>query len=447
MNKTNRLKIVVIGASAGGLAAALSARKEDARADITVVSKESYSPYRRPAIPSLIAGEITRLEEASIFRPDYLKSRGIKLLQGVEAVRLNVKGHSVETRSIMTGEAAELHYDSLVLATGGYPRVPGIKGADKPGVCTFTTYEAAKETIKFARHASTAVVVGAGFIGLEIAEALMKKGLVVYFNVRSRILRRLLEPDLSQYLAENFKRRGLQMLKGESIGEIGGGEKVEFVTIEGKKIEASLVVFGTGVRPNVDLARASGIELGESGAIRVDNRMQTSAGDVYAAGDCAESPDLATGGFTYSPVGSIAALGGKLAGANAAGGKRQSNGFVRAQTDKILGQEITSIGHSSTTARASGLKVNVHDIGRKIKNTNENGLSHRYPAEVRVLVDDADRIVGAQVVAERYSSQYSYGLLKAVLEHTALDEFLTQWKLPLDAAAGTVALLSPSFSS
>lgn len=427
--------------------AAVSARREDPQADITVISKEPYSPYRRPAIPSLIAGEITGLEEAAIFCPDYLKDQRIKLLRGVEAVRLYLNDHSVETRATVSGEVDKLHYDSLVLATGSHPRVPRIMGADKAGVCTFTRYEAAKEIIEFAEHGSTAVVVGAGFVGLEIAEALMRRGLTVYFNVRSRILRRLLEPDLSAYLAESFQRRGLRMLTGESISDIGGGEKVEFVTIRREKVATSIVILGTGVSPNVGLAQAAGIELGDGGAIRVNRRMQTSAKDIYAAGDCAESPDLTTGGFAYSPIGSIAAMAGQIAGANAAGGERESEGFVRAQTDKILGQEITSIGHSSTTAQDSGLEVEVHDLSQTAQGKEEICLSCRYPPKVKVLVDTAEKIVGAQVVTAKYASQYSYGLLRAVLEHMPLADFLRDWKLPLDAAAGTMALLSPRLSS
>jgi len=427
--------------------AAVSARGEDAQADITVVSKEPYSRYRRPAIPSLIAGEINGLEEAAMFCPDYLSDQRIKFLRGVTAVRLDVKDHLVETHSAVSGEVEKLRYDALVLATGSSPYVPQIGGRDKAGVCTFTTYEAAKEIVELAEHSSTAVVVGAGFIALEIAEALMRKGLTVYFNVRSRILRRLLEPDLSAYLVESFERRGLQMLTGQSIGEIGGAEKVEFVSIRREKVPTSIVIFATGVSPNVGLARAAGIELGDSGAIRVNSRMQTSVKDIYAAGDCAESPDLTTGGFAYSPVGSIAAMAGEVAGVNAAGGKRESAGFVRAQTDKILGQEITSIGHSSTTAQDSGLEVKVHDLSQMVQRRQELSLSHRYPAKVKVLVDTAEKIVGAQVVTTRYGSQYSYGLLKAVLEHTPLAAFLRDWKLPLDAAARTMALLSAGLSS
>jgi NADPH-dependent 2,4-dienoyl-CoA reductase/sulfur reductase-like enzyme len=343
----DRLKMVVVGGNAAGLVAAVTARRENAHADIKVIAKEPYSPYRRPAIPSLIAGEITGLEEAAMFSPDYLRSRGVRFQQGVEAVRLDVENQLVETLTPASGEADRLPYDTLVLATGSSPAVPRIAGADKRGVCTFTTYDAAREIVELAERSSTAVVVGAGLVGLEIAEALMRTGLEVYFNVRSRILRRLLEPDLSAHLATSFQRRGLHMLTGESIGEIGGGDTVEFVTVGEQKIPASIVIFATGVSPNVDLAQAAGIQLGDSGAIGVDKRMQTSVRGIYAAGDCAESPDLTTGGFAYSPVGSIAAMAGEVAGVNAAGGERETEGFVRAQTDKILHQHRSQFDDGS----------------------------------------------------------------------------------------------------
>ena len=441
------MRILVIGGNVAGLMAAVSARRQDAQADITVICREPYVPYRRPAIPSLIAGEITGLEEAAIFGPDYLTAQGIELRRGVEAVRLDVKNRSVATRRTPSGEDGRLHFDSLVLATGSSPHVPRIEGADKLGVCTFTTYEAASQIRDLAERSSAAVVVGAGFVALEIAEALTRKGLKVYFNVRSRILRRLLEPDLSAYLIERFERKGLHMLTGESISEIGGAQKVEFVRIRGEKVPASIVVFGTGVSPNVELARTAGIELGDSGAVAVDGRMQTSANGIYAAGDCAEVPDLTTGSFIYSPVGSIAAMGGQVAGCNAAGGSRESAGFVRAQTDKIFGQEITSIGHTSTTAQESGLQVSIRDLSQMVQNRQESRLARRYPARIKVLVDTANRIVGAQVIAARYGSQYSYGLLKAVLAHAPLGEFLRDWRLPLDAAAGMTGLLSAGFAS
>ena len=328
-------KIVVIGGSAAGMMAAITAAKQDPDAEVTVVSRDRL-PYRSPAIPALIAGYITGPAGAKIFSPETLARYNIKLICPAEATNIDLESKVISILS--NGEEEKLAYDAAVIAAGAYPLIPKIPGSDKKGVCTFTTYEAAAEIVETAKTASCAVVVGAGFIALEIAEALMYKGLDVYFNVRSRILRKLVEPEVSEFLIHKFEQQGLRMLTGEAISEVGGKSSVEYVVHKGNKIATNLVVMGTGVKPNVALAEKCSIELGPSGAVKLDNRMQTSVVGIYAVGDCAESPDLGTGRFVYMPVGSIGASAGKIAGRNAAGAKEKTTGFLRAQADQILGR-------------------------------------------------------------------------------------------------------------
>lgn len=405
--------------------AAIAAAGQDSEAEVTVVSSDRHS-YRRPGIPALIAGHITGPEGASIFTDKILSRYNIKAICPAQATAIDTAGRTV---SVASGQKQQkLEYDALVIATGGHPLIPKIAGADKKGVCTFTTYEAAAEIVEAARSASSAVVIGAGFIALEIAEALMEKGLEVYFNVRSRILRRLLEPELSEFLSEKFEQQGLKMLTGEAISEIGGKERVEYVVHKGKKIATGLVVMGTGVKPNVSLAEQCGIELGATGAIKVDNSLETSVKGIYAAGDCAESPDLDTGKFVYSPVGSTGAAAGKIAGVNAAGADLQTDGFVRAQADHILGYEIFSVGHSTTTAKDVGLDVQVYDLsaGQAVRTGAVGGLFE----SAKILMDAEDRIVGAQLIAKKYGSQFACQLYSAVLDNEAREKFLARFNSP-----------------
>ena len=405
--------------------AAISAAKHDPRAEVTVVIGDRV-PYRRPAIPSLIAGFITEPAGAKIFSQETLAKYNIKLICPAEVVNIDPKNKTISILS--NGKEVKLPYNSAVLAAGASPLLPKIKGSEKKSVCTFTTYEAAAEIVDAAKNAKSAVVIGAGFIALEIAEALMHKGLDVYFNVRSRILRKTLEPDISDLLTKKFEQQGLKMLVGEEISEIGGTDRVEYVVHKGTKIAADLVVIGTGMKPNVALAEKCGIELGPTGAIKVDDRMQTSVSDIYAAGDCAESPDLDTGKFVYSPVGSIGASAGKIAGANAAGANQQTKGFLRAQADQILGFQIFSIGHSTTTAKELGLKVKVHDLSvpqSSIKNAAANSFE-----AAKILTDPNDKIIGAQLVARKHGSQFAWQLYKAVLEAEDRKEFLKRFNSP-----------------
>ena len=420
-------RVVVIGSNAAGAMAAIHAAQGGAQ--VTILTADPFS-YRRPAIPALIGGQMDDIAEARIYAPETLQRHGIAVRAPVTAVAMDTAKKTITIRA-GGGKTETVAYDAAVLATGGSAARPKITGVDKKGVCTFTTAEGAREIIRCAEGARAAVVVGASFIALEVAEALLEKGfLAVYFNVRSRILRRLVEPDVSQFLQERFARRGLVMLAGEEISEIGGADAVEYVVHKGQKIPAQLVILGTGVWPNVKLAEAAGITLAESGAIAVDHRMRTSAPDVYAAGDCAEVPDFSTGKFTYSAIGSTGALAGAIAGANAAGGEARTDGFLRAQADEILGCQIYSIGHSTTTAKDVGLKVKVHELPSPPE-------VDRTPDEVlaRLLTDRKDRIVGAQAVARRHGSQYAWQLYQAVLENEPRSAFLKRWMAPRRRAA------------
>ena len=418
-------RIVVIGGSAAGMMAAISAAKRDPAAEVTVVTQDR-TPYRRPAIPALIAGYITAPAGAKIFSPETLARYNVKLICPAEATNIDPKSKVISILS--NGQKEKLPYDAVVIAAGAYPLMPKIPGSDKKGVCTFTTYQAAAEIVEAAKSADSAVVIGAGFIALEIAEALMHKGLDVYFNVRSRILRKLLEPEVSEFLTKKFEQRGLKMLTGEEISEIGGADRVEYVLHKGKKVTANLVVVGTGVKPSVALAEKCGIELGPTGAIKVDNYLQTSVRDIYAAGDCAESPDLGTGRFIYSPVGSIGASAGKIAGRNAAGAEEKTEGFLRAQADQILGLQIFSIGHSSTSTGELGLKVRVYDLSIPQSAMKSRGVSSFEVA--KILTDPRDRVVGAQLVAKKHGSQFAWQLYKAVLQAEGRKEFLQRFNSP-----------------
>ena len=419
-------RVVVIGASAAGAMAAIHAAQ--AGAEVTLVSADVLS-YRRPAIPALIAGQMESIDEARIYSPETFAKHGIRVVSPAIAETLDTTKKTVRLRTA-DGAAEDLPYDAAVLAVGGTALRPKIPGADKRGVCTFTTAEGALEILRVAGTARAAVVVGASFVALEVAQALMERGLKVYFNVRSRILRRMMEPDLSAYLQDRFAQRGLEMLAGEEISEIGGGEAVEYVVHKGVKIPADLVVLGAGVGPNVMLARAAGLKLGASGAVAVDGRMQTSAPDVYAAGDCAEAPDFSTGRAAYSAVGSTGALAGAIAGTSAAGGDAHTDGFLRAQADEILGLQVYSIGHSTTTAADVGLAVTAYDLPTppEVERARDEIRGH-------LLTDAAGRIVGAQAVAFHHGSQYAWQLYQAVLAGEPREAFLKRWMSPRRRAA------------
>ena len=426
-------KIVVIGSSSAGMMAAIAAAEQKPESYITLLTRDEL-PYRRPAIPAFIAGYITGPKGAQILSEDILARYKIQLIAASEAREIDPATRSISI--LRRGEKEKIPYDAAIIATGSRPLIPKIPGVEKKGVCTFTNYEAASEIVEMAGTANRAVVIGASFIALEIAEALMRKALDVSFNVRSRILRKLLEPDVSEFLMRKFEQQGLRMLAGEAISEIDGGKNVEHVVYKGSKIPAELVIIGTGVKPNVELAEKAGIELGPSGAIKVNHRMETSVENIYAAGDCAESPDLLTGKFMYSPVGSIGASAGKIAGSNAAGTDKRTKGFLRAQFDQILDMQIFSIGHSSVSADEAGLKVHVHNLEpQQLSDINR----FTKPFEIgKLLTDDNQRVVGAQLITKKAGSQFAGQLYRAVVNGEKIDELSERLHWPRVQMARTL---------
>jgi NADH oxidase (H2O2-forming) len=418
-------KIVVIGSSSAGMMAAVAAAEQNPECHVTLVTRDEL-PYRRPAIPALIAGYISGPKEVQILSENTLARYKIQLIAASEAYEIDPATRFISI--LHCGREEKIPYDAAVIATGSRPLIPRIPGVEKKGVCTFTTHEAALKIVEKAQTAHCAVVVGAGFIALEIAEALMHKDLEVYFNVRSRILRKLVEPDVSEFLMKKFEQQGLRMLTGRAISEIAGEKSVEHVVYKDSKIRTELVIIGTGVEPNVELAKKAGIELGPSGAIQVNHRMETSIEDIYAAGDCAESPDLLTGKFVYSPVGSIGASAGKIAGRNAVGADERTKGFLRAQADQILNMQIFSLGHSSVSADEAGLKIQV----RHLEPRQVDGINRfTKPFEMgKLLTDENRKVVGAQLVTKNAGSQFAGQLYRAVVNGEKIDGLLERLHWP-----------------
>jgi len=321
-------KIVVIGSGTAGLAAANTARKADAKAEVTVLSTEKHPPYCKPSLACVVRGTVSVPEEIAIYPSRMLESKNIRLLANREAFAINTKEKTVKTRDTSTNREKQLDYDALILAVGGHDLVPSIEGANLANVYTLQTFDDALGIHETAGSEKGAIVVGAGPIALSIAESLMKRKIETTMIVRSRVLRTLIEPDLSAKMLERIEAAGITCLLNTEIEAIGGSRNVEYVTVAGKKIATSVIVFGTGIRPSTEMAEQTEIKVGKFG-IQVDDHMRTSVPDIYSAGDCTETIDFVAKKRTYMPIGSIAAQEGTIAGANAAGTEMRTDGFLR----------------------------------------------------------------------------------------------------------------------
>jgi NADH oxidase (H2O2-forming) len=308
-------------------------------------------------------------------------------------------------------KSSTLTYDRLILATGGIPNIPDIPGTELTGVHTIQTIADTTKIGKQLSNIERIVIVGAGFSGLEVAERLLSLGKDVHMVVRSRLMRRQLEEPMSTELQSRLSEN-LTIHMGKSPTGIVGKDNVTGLKIEDTDIKTDVVLFMTGVRPNTTLARILGLQIGSLGGISVDEKMHTSVKGIYAVGDCVEMHDTYTGKSLLLPVGSVAARAGRQAGVAAAGGRKvYSDTAIRLQYDRIFGNDVVCIGHSSTTASSLGVKTTV----QYVEDPSEF-------SKTALVLDPKGQLIGGQVISPRQGSRLGYEILDRVESGAILKE-------------------------
>lgn len=413
-------KIVIIGANAAGVNVASSARKTDRKAEITLITSDKYPAYSRCGLPYVLAGEIPSFEDLVVFPPAYYKMMKLDLRTETTATVIdpNEKTIQVETKN---GEQKTVEYDSLVLATGADPFILPIKGHDKKGVLSLRTIEDGQSLQEAMKKAKSAVVIGAGLIGLEAAHAFVKKRIeTVVVELVPYVLPAMLDKEMAGLVQGRLEEHGVRVLVGKGVEEILGDDEVAGVMVAGEKIEADIVLMGTGVRARVELARQIGAELGVTKAMKVNPRMATTVPDVYAAGDCVESYNMVTGQPTLSQLGTTAARQGKVAGVNAAGGYAVFPGVLGSAITKIFGLEIGATGFTEYRAQKAGFRTVSGSVRAKTK-------PEYFPGgeEIRVkLIAEPDfgRVIGGQIVGGEEVTQRINMISIAIQKQTTVRE-------------------------
>jgi len=279
------MKAIIIGNHAAGLSAAETLRQGDQSCDIIVISKEDVPPYSRCLIPYLVSGK--KQVDDILFKPaDFYRENSLETMFNVEAVKVLPK-----EKQVLLADGSKIGYDSLVIATGGTPSLPGIPGIKNEGVFGFHTLSDAEKIIAYADKVNTAVILGGGLIGIKAAISLKERGKNVKVLVSSpSILSQIVDTKEAGIFEEFLSELGMEILKNTSPARVLGEEKVEGLeTTEGKKIQCEMVVVGKGVKANKDLVRGTDIKT-EYGII-VDEHCRTSVPTVYAAGDVTQSQD------------------------------------------------------------------------------------------------------------------------------------------------------------
>jgi NADPH-dependent 2,4-dienoyl-CoA reductase/sulfur reductase-like enzyme len=401
-------RLVVIGGDAAGMSAASRARRRRDRDDLEIVAFErgAYTSYSACGIPYFISDVVTELDRLIVRSPEEHRRNDIDVRTGHEVVAIDVNRRSVRVRELSddagSGSERDEPFDQLVVATGAFPHRPELPGADADGIFGVQTLAdgvAVRRALE-EREPRRAVVVGGGYIGLEMAEALVERGLDVTLVDRTeQPMAATLDDDIGALVTDALRAVGVKMQMGEAVESFDAdGGAVRAVRTAQETLPADIVVLGMGVRPNSRLARDAGIATGDTGGIVTDTRMETSVGGVWAAGDCVESFDRVTGRRVVIPLGTHANKQGRVIGINVTGGDARFPGVVGTVASKICAYEVARTGITERIAREVGLDV----VAATIESTTRAGY---FPGAASIKVKvvaarDDRRIVGAQIVGE-----------------------------------------------
>ena len=396
-------RIVIIGCGVSGTTAAFQARKTDRTAQIVLLGDEELPEYSRCGLPYAFSHVVSSLEALIGYdEAFYEQMNRIDLRLGWKATRINTEKRTVEAFRPKDDSHETFEYGTLILAMGARPSTIPVPGSDLKGVFTIRTMNDIERLTNdlSENNAKRVAIVGAGLTGSEMAEALLQRGMTVLeAEIVPEILPVILDSDMASIIRTRAEEHGVEYHLNSTLEEIvGRNGRVSGIRISGEEYPVDAVVVAVRVKPNTELAKEAGIVLGQSGGIKTDERMTTSATNVYAAGDCIETYDRITHRHVFFQLATTAVRQSLVAGINAAGGDAKYPGSTGVTTVRLFGLEVSSFG--PTTALSE--KLGIHPVSVRV--TGSTRLPY-YPGgkdlTVKLLADPKDgRLLGAQLVGE-----------------------------------------------
>lgn len=398
-----RIRLVIIGGSDAGISAALRAREIDPSVEPTLVVADSYPNFSICGLPFYLSGEVSDWRTLAHRTRNEIEQAGIQLLLNHRATAIDADRKTVQ---VVDGQGlrSQLSYDRLIIGTGAESIKPDIKGLDLPGVFVLRWMDDS-----FALHerltdhkAQSALIVGGGYIGMEMADALSVRGLSVTVVEFAETVLTTVDRPLGEKVAAELERHSVNVATGVGIQSIeDDGKGLTVKGTNGFSARADLVLVAVGCRPSTTLAAEAGIETGLKGAIKVNRRMQTNLPDIYAAGDCVETWHNLLNSYTYLPLGTTAHKQGRIAGENAAGGDREFAGSLGTQAVKVF----------DLVAARTGLNDREAENGAFHPFTDQfESWDHKvyYPGAEKMIIRitgdrTTGRLLGAQILGHRKS--------------------------------------------
>ncbi len=394
------MKVIVIGGVAAGMSAASKIKRINKDAHVVVYEKGGYLSYGACGLAYFVGGyndDPTRMIART--REDFEKA-GIRTFLHHEVIKVDALNKVVTVKNLQTGELIKDTYDKLMVSTGAGAVRPPIKGSDKKGLYVLKTYEDGlilKEEVA-SYGIRNVVVVGGGYIGVEVAECMKALKLnVTLIESAPRILTTF-DDEIAKIAKEELVSNGIEVKTGETVKEFGGFSSINEVITDKETYPADLVIMAVGVRPNTAFLAETGMQLADNGAIIVDRQQRTSINDIYASGDCALVYDLVKKKNVFLPLGTSANKCGRIAGSNICGANEEFVGMTGCAALKVCGLELGRVGLGEKEAMAEGLLIGAVTI---------EGRNHPayYPGQEKLVIKlvyekPSMRILGAQLVGK-----------------------------------------------
>jgi NADPH-dependent 2,4-dienoyl-CoA reductase/sulfur reductase-like enzyme len=422
-------RLVVIGGDAAGMSAASQARKRRGPDELQIVAFERgrATSYSACGIPYWISGAVEHEEQLVSRSPEAHRRNHIDVRTRTEVIGIDLAERLVHARDLDAGREYTEPFDDLVYAAGSLPARPPVPGIDATGVYGMQTLDDGSALrAALTDDVRRVVIVGGGYIGLEVAEACQVRGLEVTVVDRSATPVGMFDPDVGEFIAKAVRSLGIELMLGDAVAEImtdANGRANGVQTASGRKLAADVVVLGLGVRPNVALAREAGIPLGPSGGIAVDHRMRTQAERVWAAGDCVESIHRLSGQRVVVALGTHANKQGRVAGINLGGGYATFPGVIGTAITKICDVEVARTGLSEAEAEAAGYRF----VSAVVDSTTKAGyFPGAQPIRVKLVAEKrTGRVLGAQIVGRNDAAKRIDVLATAIWNEMHVDEVLS----------------------
>lgn len=421
-------RLIVIGGDAGGMSAASQARRLKGKEDLEIVAFERghYSSYSACGIPYFVAGLLGDDEDTLVARsPEEHRKRDIDLRMRQEVTAIDIESRSVTVRRLDDDSEYEETFDQLMIATGASPVRPPLDGIETEGIFGVQVLGdgVAIRAWVDEHKPRSAVVIGAGYIGLEMAEAFKIRGLdvsVVEFGPNPMAT---LDPDMAALVGDAVTEQGIALFTGEkALGFEAAEGRVRKVVTDKRSLDADIVVLGIGARPNVELAKAAGLEIGDSGAIVVDRRMQTPLEGIWSAGDCAEKFHLVSRRGVSIALGTHANKEGRTAGINIGGGYETFPGVVGTAVTKLCSMEVARTGLSQSEAEDAGFDI----VTATTDSTTRAGYyPDTQPIKTKMVVEKhSGRLLGAQIIGREGAAKRIDVIATALWNEMTVDDML-----------------------